>query len=101
MAHVSRRELFKVAGAFGAGSLLPGRAPARDAASAPLRSAAITPAGDPNFYRSIGVRPIINCRGTFTIIGGSIELPEVRSAKTAANQQYVQLDELMDAVGKR
>ncbi|HEY7058624.1 MAG TPA: hypothetical protein VH458_18965, partial [Vicinamibacterales bacterium] len=49
----------------------------------------------------IGVRPMINCRGTFTIIGGSVELPEVRAAKTAANQQYVQLDELMDAIGQR
>ena len=52
-------------------------------------------------YKAIGVRPLINCRGTFTIIGGSMELPEVRAAKSAANQQYVQLDELMDAIGKR
>ena len=52
-------------------------------------------------YKAIGVRPIINCRGTFTIIGGSIELPEVRAAKTAANLEYAQLDEVMNAVGKR
>jgi len=52
-------------------------------------------------YESIGVKPLINGRGTFTIIGGSIELPEVRAAKSAANQQYAQLDELMEAVGKR
>ncbi len=44
---------------------------------------------------------MINCRGTLTIIGGSVELPEVRAAKTAANQQYVQLDELMAAAGAR
>ena len=54
-----------------------------------------------NVYESIGVRPLINCRGTLTIIGGSIELPEVRAAKSAANQQHAQLDELMAAVGKR
>ena len=36
---------------------------------------------------------MINCRGTLTIIGGSVELPEVRAAKMAANQQYAQLDE--------
>jgi hypothetical protein len=29
-----------------------------------------------NIFRSIGVEPIINCRGTFTIIGGSIERPK-------------------------
>ena len=33
---------------------------------------------------------MINARGTLTIIGGSMELPEVRAAKAAANQQYVQ-----------
>src|SRR4030095_7774449 len=55
----------------------------------------------PSIYSSIGVRPLINCRGTLTVIGGSIELPEVRAAKDQANQQHVQIDELMEAVGKR
>ncbi|MGH9855004.1 MAG: hypothetical protein ACREBD_34675, partial [Blastocatellia bacterium] len=55
----------------------------------------------PGIYQAIGVRPIINCRGTFTIVGGSLELPEVRAAKEAAAMHYVHLDELMDAVGKR
>ena len=27
----------------------------------------------PDIFQSIGVEPIINCRGTFTIIGGSKE----------------------------
>ncbi|MBT5830782.1 MAG: hypothetical protein HOH77_11390, partial [Candidatus Latescibacteria bacterium] len=31
-------------------------------------------------YQSIGVRPLINCRGTYTIISGSLMLPEVREA---------------------
>jgi hypothetical protein len=34
----------------------------------------------PEIYQSIGVEPMINCRGTFTIISGSIELPEVQKA---------------------
>lgn len=55
----------------------------------------------PQIYQSIGVEPVINCRGTFTIIGASIELPEVRAAMDAAAQHYVQLDELADAVGHR
>ncbi len=55
----------------------------------------------PDIYQSIGVRPFINCRGTLTIVGGSLELPEVRAAKEAAAHHFVQLDELMDAVGKR
>src|SRR5262249_14137644 len=39
--------------------------------------------------------------GTCTIIGGSVELPEVRAAMDAAAQQFVQLDELAEAVGRR
>ena len=52
-------------------------------------------------YESIGVRPLINCRGTYTIISGSVILPEVREAMARASQRYVNLDELMDCVGAR
>jgi D-glucosaminate-6-phosphate ammonia-lyase len=55
----------------------------------------------PDIYQSIGVRPFINCTGTLTVNGGSLELPEVRAAMDAAAQHMVQLDELMEGVGKR
>jgi len=55
----------------------------------------------PNIFQSIGVEPIINCRGTFTIIGGSVERPEVRAAMEAASKDFVQYDELADGIGKR
>lgn len=55
----------------------------------------------PDIFQSIGVEPIINCRGTFTIIGGSIERPEVRAAMEAASKDFVQYDELADGIGKR
>ena len=55
----------------------------------------------PQIYQSIGVEPVINCRGTFTIIGASVELPEVRQAMEYAAQYFVQLDELAMGVGKR
>src|SRR6266508_2554187 len=55
----------------------------------------------PEIYQSIGVEPIINCRGTFTIIGGSVERPEVRAAMDAASKYFVQIDELAGAVGQR
>ena len=54
-----------------------------------------------NLYQSIGVRPLINARGTFTIISGSLILPEVRAAMAEASRHHVQMDELMDAVGAR
>jgi len=90
---LSRRELFRRGGllALFAGVLR------GSTIAAPAES---VQAGQ-GIYQALGVRPIINCRGTFTIIGGSLELPEVRAAKEAAALSYVHLDELMDAVGKR
>ncbi|MCH2663629.1 aminotransferase class V-fold PLP-dependent enzyme [bacterium] len=52
-------------------------------------------------YKSIGVRPLINCRGTYTIISGSVSLPEVKAAIDEASKRYVHLDELMEKVGER
>ena len=63
-----------------------------------LRSAEATGAG---IYASLGVRTIVNCKGTFTIIGGSLILPEVKRAMDEASRHYVHIDELMNAVGKR
>ena len=52
-------------------------------------------------YRSLGIEPVINCRGTFTIIGGSIERPEVLKAQEAASGHFVQYDELAEGIGKK
>lgn len=52
-------------------------------------------------YGSIGVDTIINCRGTFTIIGGSRERPEVLEAMKAAAGNFIQYDELAHGVGQR
>ena len=54
-----------------------------------------------NLYQSIGVTPLVNCRGTYTIISGSQTLPEVKRAMEEASHSYVHMDELMDAVGQR
>lgn len=54
-----------------------------------------------NIFRSIGVEPVINCMGTYTIIGGSIERPAVRVAMEAAAHNFVQYDELADGIGQR
>jgi uncharacterized pyridoxal phosphate-dependent enzyme len=91
---LTRRDLFRNGSLLAAPALLRGN---RAAAAASVTG---VKAGS-DIYHSIGVRPLINCRGTLTIIGGSLELPEVRAAVDAASQHYVQLDELMDAIGKR
>lgn len=54
-----------------------------------------------NIFRKIGVEPIINCMGTFTIIGGSLERPAVRKAMEEASHNFVQYDELADGIGQR
>lgn len=54
-----------------------------------------------NIYEALGVKTVINGRGTVTIIGASRMLPEVEQAMKAATRHYVQIDELMDAVGGR
>ena len=97
MKSLTRRHLFRLASWFGAGTLLPAPRLAGEASQA---GRAAAPRAD-SIYKSLGVRPLINCRGTLTIIGGSIELPEVRTAKSLANQQHVHLDELMLAIGQR
>src|SRR5665648_935903 len=55
----------------------------------------------PNIYQSIGVEPVINCVGTYTIIGGSIERPEVVAAMHSASGFFVQYDELAFGIGRR
>ena len=95
----SRRKVLGWAGLLGGASLLPKAASA--AQTKPVATAAEAVVRGQNVYKAIGVRPFINCRGTLTVLGGNIELPEVRQAKTLANQQHAQLDEVMAAVGQR
>ncbi len=71
----------------------------------PLESILGAPRGPltagPNIYQSIGVEPVINCVGTYTIIGGSLERPEVVEAMHAASGFFVQYDELAFGIGQR
>lgn len=52
-----------------------------------------------NLFTQIGVRPLINGRGTYTIISGSRSLPEVKQAMFEASHYYVQMDEMMNGIG--
>jgi L-seryl-tRNA(Ser) seleniumtransferase len=54
-----------------------------------------------NVYRRLGVRPLINCRGTWTYLSGSLELPEVRAAMLEAAKHFVSIMELQQGVGRR
>ena len=85
----ARREMFKLGSMFAAAQAF-----SRKAVAAPLELST-------KLYESIGVRPVINSRGTFTIITGSQTLPEVKKAMDEASRHFVNMDELMDGVGKR
>ena len=53
-----------------------------------------------NIYTRLGVRPLINARGTWTYLCGSLELPEARRAAEEASQYFVDLFELQAGVGR-
>src|SRR6185295_16993333 len=93
----SRRNLLQSSGAVaGAAAISP-----VSAAAAPARDS-VTHTGtvEDNLFTRIGVRPILNARGTYTILSGSRSLPEVKQAMFEAGHYYVQMDEMMEGAGK-
>ena len=52
-------------------------------------------------YKDLGVRTLINARGTWTYLSASLELPEVKQAQLEAAKHYVDVLELQHAVGRR
>src|ERR1700754_3120057 len=91
----SRRDILKQSGAVSVAGV----------AVAPMAAEAAMPvhAGtdSDNLFTRIGVRPLINGRGTYTIISGSRSLPQVKQAMFEASHYYVHLDEMMDGIGAR
>ncbi len=55
----------------------------------------------PTVYQRLGLRPVINFRGTYTTIGASKQWPELFEAQKEAAAEYVVLEELQAAVGER
>jgi L-seryl-tRNA(Ser) seleniumtransferase len=91
----SRRSFVKLVAA----APLLGQIAARD-----LYAQAATAMGrDPrsNVYTRLGVKTIINCRGTWTYLSGSLQFPEVRQAQVEAAQHFVNMLDLQRAVGRR
>src|ERR1700693_2182578 len=73
-------------------------------AVADLYAKAATAVGkDPrqNCYSRLGVKTVINCRGTWTYLSGSLEFPEVREAQIEAGQYFVNVLDLQRAIGRR
>ncbi len=88
----SRRDVFRSGGLTAAGLL---------GAPAPAAAAARNEPSKPDIYNRIGVRPFINLTAAVTINGGLLTLPEVKQAMEEASYFSVNIDELMEGVGKR
>lgn len=97
---MNRREILKHLSAIPLVSALPHEALTKQLEGKHGSLNAAVEAGE-NIYDTIGVDTIINCRGTFTILGGSVERPEVSKAMEAATGYFVQYDELAYGIGKR
>jgi L-seryl-tRNA(Ser) seleniumtransferase len=54
-----------------------------------------------NVYTRLGVKTVINCRGTWTYLSGSLEFPEVTTAQRQASEYFVNMFELQHAASRR
>jgi seryl-tRNA(Sec) selenium transferase len=109
----SRRDVLKQSGMLSVAGAVNALAPAALHAAAPAKTGKLAAGqvldahqvpftdGDfhDNVFTRIGLRPLINCRGTITAVSGSTSLPEVKQAMYNASLYHVRMDEMMDAVG--
>jgi uncharacterized pyridoxal phosphate-dependent enzyme len=54
-----------------------------------------------NVYNRLGLKTIINCRGTWTYLSGSLEFPEVSAAMREASEYFVNMFELQHAASRK
>jgi uncharacterized pyridoxal phosphate-dependent enzyme len=54
-----------------------------------------------NIYAELGVTPVVNAAGTYTVLGGSLMAPEVFEAMRLGNDGFVDINELEVAAGKK
>jgi L-seryl-tRNA(Ser) seleniumtransferase len=54
-----------------------------------------------DIYAELGVTPVINGAGTFTVLGGSLMYPEVIEAIRLGNEKFVNINDLEVAAGKK
>jgi uncharacterized pyridoxal phosphate-dependent enzyme len=54
-----------------------------------------------NVYSRLGIKTVINCRGTWTYLSGSLEFPEVQAAQREAAEYFVNMFDLQHAASRR
>jgi L-seryl-tRNA(Ser) seleniumtransferase len=58
-----------------------------------------TPSIGIDYYEKLGIRPLINAAGTYTVLSASTMPDEVQAAIAFAAKRPVNLNELLDASG--
>jgi D-glucosaminate-6-phosphate ammonia-lyase len=56
---------------------------------------------EPTVYDRLGARPVVNCRGVYSELGGAIVGPTVWAAMTEANGTAASMSEVLEATGRR
>ena len=51
-------------------------------------------------YQQLGVRPVINCMGAWTVIGASRQWPELHAPMAEASSQFVFIEELQEKLAR-
>jgi uncharacterized pyridoxal phosphate-dependent enzyme len=92
----NRRTFLGTAGTIAASIL----APAKLFAATPrTKVSGFGSTGNP--YEELGVKTVINCQGTMTMLGGSVIRPELEAVMGQAGRHFVHIPELEVAAGKR
>ncbi len=95
MPEFSRRGFLR----FAAAAPLLGQIAAKNAFATAV--SALGKAPGENVYTRLGVKTVINCRGTWTYLSGSLEFPEVQAAQREASEYFVNMFELQHAASRR
>ena len=92
---MNRRNLLKhLAGLPLVGGLFGSSIPLQSTASAAVPR-------DVSLFKELGIRPLINARGTMTFLSGSLMEPEVLAAINATAHDFADMHEVEDKVGER
>lgn len=106
----SRRSFVSGLGTAAAALLAPGKLRAASALESPREGGKSRNGDRPkltglgatgDIYAELGVVPIINAAGTYTSMGGSLMVPEVLETMRLGNENFVDINELEVAAGKK
>jgi uncharacterized pyridoxal phosphate-dependent enzyme len=96
----SRRGFFGMMGMISGGLLAPHKLLAASAKTADTsKVSGFGQTGNP--YEELGIKTMINCEGTMTMLGGSLPHPELEAVMLMAGRHFVSIPELEVAAGNR